>query len=741
MRNVSPSLISLCLNSYRQIAELTVYGANETFLLTDGDIIQGGLTVNRRCITGTSVEIGSAVASELTLILNNATGKFDDVLFDGAEIYVRIGIKNWNSTDAPIQYLPLGYFTVDETPRKLAQITLCALDRMARFDKEVDAALATLFPMTVSRLLDVISGECGVTPATSFATLTNAELMVQELPTTEGLTYRRLLQWCAELTGTCAYIDEDGKLRLEFYEGNIYNITPAERYTSDLYEYKTTITGIRVATNTEEYMTGQDGYRLNVEGNLLLRENTEAVALALDEKLNGFSYTPYSCTVKPMPYLFPMDRILYRDKNGTEYSTVVTDMTYRMNNGTEVAGQGESVTKTSAATADGLTAYERYIINKATTRLDKDFTDRQQAVLDLNQTIGNALGLHITEEMTDGRVQYYYHDAVSRAESSVIYTLNAGGFAWTDEWNDGEPVWHYGVTKDGNAILNYLSVNKLSASQIEVSSIVTAINGDNTLTLSAGSINLNGYISANGTFMLDPAGNLKTTSGEIGGYTIGETRLTAKNVGMCSTDGVEWAFWAGADTGAEAPFHVGHNGTLYASDAIISGSVTATSGTIGGCTIENNVLKVDSANIESLSVEKLSAGTKGNFTLDDNGNATLNSLQAKNAYIEGEAIIDGTLRGYVTTGNASDTGIGIVLNDLGICMTQGNGTGWVIHMIDGNLYAVPARYKAGEWTLYTENKVLLATWSDNSGGTSGGNGGSFTGGGGSRFTPAIITLT
>ena len=71
---------------------------------------------------------------------------------------------------------------------------------------------------------------------------------------------------------------------------------------------------------------------------------------------------------------------------------------------------------------------------------------------------------------------------------------------------------------------------------------------------------------------------------------------------MCSNSNVEWAFWAGANNGVDAPFHVGHNGYLYASNATITGNITATSGSftgtitakqgeIGGFTINETTLK------------------------------------------------------------------------------------------------------------------------------------------------------
>lgn len=63
----------------------------------------------------------------------------------------------------------------------------------------------------------------------------------------------------------------------------------------------------------------------------------------------------------------------------------------------------------------------------------------------------------------------------------------------------------------------------------------------------------------------------------IGGFKISKYKIINDAIGICSTSGQEWAFWAGASSGGNAPFHVGHNGNLYASKANITGTINASS--------------------------------------------------------------------------------------------------------------------------------------------------------------------
>ena len=115
----------------------------------------------------------------------------------------------------------------------------------------------------------------------------------------------------------------------------------------------------------------------------------------------------------------------------------------------------------------------------------------------------------------------------------------------------------------------------------------------------------------------DIAGKITANNGKIGGYTIDEHKLTANNVGMCSNSNVEWAFWAGANHGSDAPFHVGHDGSLYATNADISGTITSStimSTELIGVTIRNadNTFSVlPSGDITGASVTSVNKSSEG----------------------------------------------------------------------------------------------------------------------------------
>lgn len=471
MYKVSQEVKNLFNKNYIQVADITVNGVNESFSVAENEIVQGSLSIDRYSVSNSKIEVGSAVAAELTLKLKNDDGKYDNTVFEGAEIFVKIGIKKWDAhrwENAVIHWIPCGYFTIDEPPRALSTITISALDRMILFDKTVDTSKLS-FPMTVADLLNKICTICGVTLATDITRLPNKDYQITEYPEGQDLTYRTLLQWCAALTGTCAFMNYDGNLELKWYEQTDLTISPSERYNSDMQENDVAITGVyfKDAANTE-YIAGTDDYCLDLSSNGLLQDNVQVVLDTLYVSLKGFSYRPYTATIKSAPYIYPMDMIHYEDAKGEVHDTIITNVTFGMNLSTSIAGKGETTQKQKYSQGGGLTKQQATILEKLRENLDKAMTAKEQAQLELNRLLSNSLGLNIvTIPQDDGTQVYYFCDGETLESSNIIYTFKANGFAWTKSWNDGNPVWKYGFSKDGNAIYNMLAAYKISTEYLD----------------------------------------------------------------------------------------------------------------------------------------------------------------------------------------------------------------------------------------------------------------------------------
>lgn len=90
----------------------------------------------------------------------------------------------------------------------------------------------------------------------------------------------------------------------------------------------------------------------------------------------------------------------------------------------------------------------------------------QKASVALSELISNSLGVYYTEIKDEtGASHYYLHDEPLLENSSTIYTHNAGGYAFTNSgWNNGNPNWQYGFTKNGNAVFNQVCAYGLKVS-------------------------------------------------------------------------------------------------------------------------------------------------------------------------------------------------------------------------------------------------------------------------------------
>lgn len=407
MVNVSQDIIKSFNEGNKQTALIEVTAGSKTFTITDADIIQGGLKIDRYCVTNSKIEVGSAVASELSLKLRNYDGRFNDVSFEGAVLNVKIGIKLSSvlegamlgkgilgrmilgsaSSDQDVAYVPCGLFIVDTPPRKLSTISISALDYMVLFDREVNAS-ALSFPIHVDALIQKICSICNVTLATDVSVLPNHYFSIGGLPdTNQTLTYRQLLQWCAQLTGTCAFMDGSGRLVLKWYEQTGVTITASERYSSDMLENDITITGFTCDDgNGNTYLSGTADYTLDLSDCGFLTNAYEGVLKELQTARGGFAYRPYSATIKSAPYLFPLDMIRYKDKDGVVHDTIVTNVTLALNCNTAISGAGETVTSFSyAQSTSGVTSQQAATDRANLEKINQTATQTNQNKQDLTQ--------------------------------------------------------------------------------------------------------------------------------------------------------------------------------------------------------------------------------------------------------------------------------------------------------------------------------------------------------------------
>jgi len=398
MYPISNDVLALFEAEQPKVLRITGADKNGTAItITDNDVVADSFQLDRYACNGEKLDVGTAVAAQMSLKLFNGNGQFDSIIFEGTELNVEIGIADWSQASPVVTYVPCGLFTPDIQPRRMATISLTCLDRMTKFDVAVDATALT-FPATVAGLVGQACTVCGVTLAQSITTLPNASVSVSALPSVNGIiTYRNIIQWCAGIMATNAWMDWNGQLRFSWYNNSTsYVSTMDNRYSSDLYENDLTVTGV-VYTNDSgiEIVEGTDDYALDLTGNALAGPLIATVLPAINTAVNGFAYRPFTAAVINAPYLWPMDSVVFTDKDGNDHASVLTNVAFGVNGTTALESKGmtEAINKLQAPV--GVTKEQAQLISQAMEQVETDIDDSltQQEIFNRLTDNGAAQGL------------------------------------------------------------------------------------------------------------------------------------------------------------------------------------------------------------------------------------------------------------------------------------------------------------------------------------------------------------
>lgn len=515
-----------------QTCKITATNEGDQIVLTADDLLSGGFSIDKRGVSGEVIEIGAMIASELSLKLYESPD-VDAFPWIGATLTVEIGIDIANT----YVYGSVGEFVVDAADKKYAIWHIVALDNMVQFDRavsEVELANINSMPRTPEFIIREACSVCGV-PYGTMSGLVNTTHILPTIENTRDLTWRNLLQWVGELTGTCGYANAIGELCLTWYDMDAA-ITTANtidldrRYRSNLASEPITITGVKVIVEGEErekveYISGAEGYLLQIEGNPLFAGTDVSTAVNnLGNKIVNFTYTPFDAETVPYPYLEPYDTIGFVDKNGETHISVVTHCAYALNGACLLKGVGKSAQSKKYSASNPLTKQQMVIIDTVKEQLGQYVNEREKALEGLTQLMANAMGLKFT---TINGIFYAYSatNGEDITNSPIVYTFNDKGFAWTKNYNSENPTWEYGITVDGNAYLN----------QIHATGITVADeNSDFSSEITPGAWSLkskgSSLMSANITTGEAILGLDKVNVGEF--MQIGAARLYGTSVGM-----------------------------------------------------------------------------------------------------------------------------------------------------------------------------------------------------------------
>ena len=511
MINVSTQLKkeSLTNRNYYVTANVTLSNGT-TLKLGKKDFYLSGNSLVDSADSG-DFPVGVAIEKTASLSLVNDDGRFDGYNFNAARFVIFLNVQ----LSDRIETIKRGTYIVSKKPATASEISLSLLDKMHNADKAYDSNLS--FPCTVKELLSECCQQCGITLGD--AVFPNADFQIQKAPS--NATYRTVIGMCAGIAGGNARIDENDLLRIITFDktftnttiydgGTVKNWTNGDDLDGGTLKPWTTgtvidggtlsnndyhalfsiqnlqydvddviVTGVKYVEDETEYMSGQDGYVITID-NQLLSGNAQAGVEAIGKQLISLRMRPFSCDGIANGYATFGDPVEFIDTKNRVFRSFATNVEFVFGGSTSWNCSAKSAEEDASEFIGG----QQAVVEQAKKDTEKKLSAYDIKLKQMNELAANTLGFFYTEEMQeDGSVITYRHDKPTLADSKVIYKTGVDGFFLSI---DGGQTWKAGFDSNGDAVLNILYAIGIQSEWINTRGFTAKDNnGDVTLRVDA----------------------------------------------------------------------------------------------------------------------------------------------------------------------------------------------------------------------------------------------------------------
>jgi hypothetical protein len=449
--------------------------------------------------------VGVAIEKTANLSLVNDDGRFDDYNFNGARFVIFLNLQ----LSDKLETIKRGTYIVSKKPATASEISLSLLDKMHNADKTYDSNLS--FPCTVKELLSECCQQCNI--ALGDVTFPNSNFQIQQSPS--STTYRTVIGMCAGIAGGNARIDENDLLRIitfdkTFTNAAIYDGGTVKNWTNgdDLdggtlnpwtagtvidggtlsnndyhalfsiqnLQYDVddvVVTGVKYVEDETEYMSGQDGYVITID-NQLLPGNAQAGVEAIGNQLIGLRMRPFSCDGIANGYATFGDPVEFIDTKNRVFRSFATNVEF-------VFGGSTSWSCSAKSAEEDVSEFigsQQVAVEQSKKDIEKKLSAYDVKLKQMNELAANTLGFFYTEEIQeDGSVITYRHDKPALADSKVIYKTGVDGFFLSV---DGGQTWKAGFDSNGDAVLNILYAIGIQSEWINTRGFTAKDNNGNT---------------------------------------------------------------------------------------------------------------------------------------------------------------------------------------------------------------------------------------------------------------------
>ena len=500
--------------------EVNINFADQTSMTVDDIDLFAFQLLDATSNTG-SFDIGSAIAQQLLLKLNNVDSKFDNHDFSDAVITAKIGLE---LSDNSIEWLNKGTFTAEPGTVSGDTISVNAFDNMVKFDADYSQS-KLVYPATLGAVVRDACSCCGVTLAPDTANFNKSNYVVQNRPNDSALTFRQVLQFVGQISCTFFKINTEGKLSAKWYDTDTLEsidmnnvntekvILIDELHTgSTLQTDDVVITGIKVIEENRDeensssevtYKSGTDGYVLEVSGNKLIQGGKGAeVVNYLGECLNGLQFRPVSINASTDPCRESGDLAVVIDSKGNKYKTIFTNVNYVAHTAQALICGAEVPARLSSTRYSQATQ----VYKEIRANIRKYRSEWSAAFKELQTAMDSKNGLFpVSETQEDGSTILYFCDKPALKDSSTVIKLSAAGWGMS---TDGGKTWNVGTLVDGTTITKILNATGINADWINTGAL-TVKDDDGNIVLSVDA----------------STGKLITKLAEIAGWNVNENAI------------------------------------------------------------------------------------------------------------------------------------------------------------------------------------------------------------------------
>lgn len=523
MKNVSTQFRNELNNGnryYVKSAEITLKDGT-TLEISNSNLWQNGMILESATSNSSSFDISSIIIGQLTLSLNNIDEEYSDYDFtDCTADNIKVGLE---LSDGTVESLLYGKFFLNDASYNGSIITLTFYDSLYKFDKSYTESDLE-YPATLEDIVQDACEVCGVTLGTYG--FDHDDYLINERPTSDGLTFRQMLLWVGQISCNYFTADPQGRLKISWYDtkslealitdvessnlldsagddildsdGNPistdkevttseYNIVGGNYHIINHFSNLSVglddvvITGIKISyeeagengTEITTYQAGTDGYVLEISGNKLIQSGDAAQQIVQDlgAKIIGLRFRTFTASALSDPTYEAGDVALLIDRKGRRYKSLITNNTFQPGNFQSVSCGATAPARQSASRYSQIT--QVYVDYRKD--LQKEKTEREQAIEELQNRVNNSSGLFTTiEQQPDGSNIYYLHNKPQLSDSDIIWTMTAE--AWTVSTNGGETP-NAGMTVDGDTIVRILTAVGVNADWIKTGAFVVEKDG------------------------------------------------------------------------------------------------------------------------------------------------------------------------------------------------------------------------------------------------------------------------